>query len=279
MIGVSPAFYISKNTSHFTVQDQIDSMKWLSDNNFNSLQLEVFHYDQLDQWTFNNCVKLKDSLSDNGLQVSQFVAHFLMNCFDSVESIKSDSGLAELEFISVILNNFELTKTITVPVPAFAGATNNRDILDLFDKKLSLIEAIAVKHNLTLALEPQPGSLAADLTYLKRFENIGLNLDPGHISCSGIDPFTLGSDILSKVKATHLCENDGIKNLSLRPGSLEYNWAELINNLFAAGYKGSLDIEIICPVEQVEAEYRSGNFFLSTICIQNNIYSKGVIRV
>jgi len=272
LIGVSPAFYISKYGSRFTMDNLIDGMEWLSGNNYDALQLEIFHYEQFDQWTFSNCMRLKSSLVKYNLHVSQFVAHFLMNCFESIDSVKTDSGIDELEFISVILNHFSLSDTVTIPIPPFSDDISDRDALHFFDRKLALIEGIGKKYNLKIALEPQPGSLAADLSYLNRFETIGLNLDPGHLLCSGIDPFSLDLDVLSRVRATHLCENDGMENLSLRPGYFSNNWSSLIGNLNGAGYDNSLDLEIICQSEQVESEYNNGKFFLSNYCIQNNKY-------
>lgn len=272
MFGVSPAYYISRYGTRFTVSDLIEGMEWLSENRFETLQLEIFHYEQLDQWTFSNCMGLKESLERHGLKASQFVAHFLMNCFDTVETVKSEKGLDELEFISVILNRFSLTDTVTIPIPPFLNASCDRDTLHFFDSKLKKAEAILSDSGLAMALEPQPGSLAADLTYLERHEKIGLNLDPGHLLCSGIDPFTLGLEVLSRVKATHLCENDRVENLSLRPGTFDNNWSSLLGNLIGSGYSGSFDLEIICQSDQVESEYRNGKFFLENYCIQNNIY-------
>lgn len=272
LIGVSPAFYISRYGSDFSVENLIEGMQWLKENDFDSLQLEIFHYEQLEHWTFGNGRRIKSSIDAMGLSVSQFVAHFLMYCFDSADSLNSTSGLKELEFISVILNLFNICDTVTIPVPPFSDSVNDRDVLRLFDKKLDQILKIGKKYNLKMALEPQPGSLASDLSFLKRFKDMGLNLDPGHLLCSGIDPFSLGLDVLSRVSATHLCENDGFENLSLKPGTFSNNWASLIGNLYGSGYDGSLDLEIICRSERVEEEYKKGKFFLSDYCIQNNIY-------
>ncbi|MDA3810970.1 MAG: hypothetical protein PF518_11665 [Spirochaetaceae bacterium] len=263
MIGVSAAFFISRYGSHFTIDNILDGMNWLGKNNFGSLQLEIFHYEQLGEWTFPNCMRMKEAFKKENFRVSQFVAHFLMNSFESFESLINNSGIDELEFLSVILNHFSITDTITIPVPPFSGDVNDREILHFFDLKLKKIEQIGKKYNLKIALEPQPDSLAADLSYLNRFSFIHLNLDPGHLLCSGINPFNLDLEILSRVVATHLCENDGVENLSLKPGSFSYNWSSLIRNLIGAGYSNSLDLEIICPPDHVEREYTEGNIFLN----------------
>ncbi|MBB6479608.1 sugar phosphate isomerase/epimerase family protein [Spirochaeta isovalerica] len=273
MIGVSPAYYISRYGTAFTIDDVIEGMDWLRDHHFTALQLEVFHYNQIDQWTFSNGMRLKNALDDKGLKASQFVAHFLMNSFDSPESLRSDKGLYELEFISALVSRFSLTGIITVPIPPFeSDGPAGRDEFLYFDEKLNRIALFLEEKGLALALEPQPGSLAADLSFLERHGKIGLNLDPGHLLCSGIDPFSLDLEILSRVMATHLCENDGVENLSLRPGTFDNRWASLLGNLIGSGYRGTFDLEIICRSEQFEPEYEAGRFFLENYCIQNNIY-------
>jgi len=273
LIGVSPAYYISNNTSHFKLSDVIDSLSWMSENSFGAIQLEVFHYAQLNEWNYTNLSLLKEELIKNNIVVSQFVAHFLMNCFESLDSISSDNGLEELRFLSAILKHFSLTKTITIPIPPYKDERDGRE-LDLFYIKVSKAVKICGDYGFKVALEPQPKSLAADLDYLNKIDGIGLNLDPGHILCSGIDPFNLDKKILSKVYATHLCENDGVVNNSLVPGYeiTEERWENLISGLIDAGFENSFDVEIICEKNLVETEYKKGNFFLENICIQNNRY-------
>ena len=106
---------------------------------------------------------------------------------------------------------------MTIPLPAFKGDVSDADIQNRFDEKLNKFREILQIKNVSLALEPQPESLGADLAFLKKHPRVGLNLDPGHLLCSGIDPFTLDKSLLSRVVSTHLCENDRVENLSLAP--------------------------------------------------------------
>ena len=78
MIGVSPAFYLSKYGTHFTMADLLESMSTLSQWGFDSMELEVFHPEQLEEWSDENCRKLKDQSLKTGIHISQFVAHFLL---------------------------------------------------------------------------------------------------------------------------------------------------------------------------------------------------------
>jgi sugar phosphate isomerase/epimerase len=281
LIGVSPAYYISRYGTGFTIDDIVDGMGWLASHHFSSLQLEVFHRNrQLKQWNESAATKIKESLERYGLKASQFVAHFLLKGFDCRESLENFEDLNALENISVLLHQFSLTDRVTIPIPPFSSFKHaDRDILFLFDEKVRRAESILGEKGLMLSLEPMPGGLASDLSFLNRHTSVGLNLDPGHLLCSGIDPFSLDLSVLSRVRSTHLCENDGKENLSLRPGSLSRRWFGLLGNLRGAGYDGALDLEIISPSGDWETEYLAGRFFLENKCIQNNVYESGVVNI
>jgi sugar phosphate isomerase/epimerase len=238
-------------------------MSFLADWGFDTMQLEIFHPEQLSAWTDDACLKLKEQSLKTGITFSQFVAHFLMSSFDSPSSLYSDSGLSEAAEFSEKLRKHELTSVVTIPLPSFAGQAEDEVHQKQLDEKVLRFWEILSSHNLKLAFEPQPLSLGADLAFLKRIPQVGLNLDPGHLLCSGLDPFSLDQSILSRVMSTHLCENDGTENLSLSPGTYEKNrWGGLIGQLEEAGYRNSLDIEIICPPEDVEKTYKEGLLFL-----------------
>ena len=276
MIGISPAYYISNFGTNFTLENIIDSFEWLNKNNFTNTQLEIFHYEQIEQWHYNGCRQLLQKLKFYNIRVSQFVAHFLMFMFESKESLLDSNGLNELEFICNIINFFSFTNTVTIPLPPFKGDKSSNTIKSLYRNKLKQLENISLRYNINIALEPQPNSLAAELEFLNHFSHLGLNLDPGHLICSGINPFNLNKNILSRVMATHLCENNGKENLSEAPGTYSNDWYILINDLNESGYKNSFDIEIICDSTDVEKQYMNANIFLQQYCIQNNTYTKEI---
>lgn len=274
MTGVSPAFYLSRCSNKFSFSDLIDSLHWLSERNFQAMQVEVFHPEQLDEWDNSNCNKLRKAADETNMNLSQFVAHFLLNSFVSPESLSSEEGLNEISRIASFLSEFEITELVTVPLGSFQGIYND-EVYEDFLKKLSEMKSILNDKGIRMAVEPVPGSLGADLKVLDEVPGLGLNLDPGHLLCSGIDPFSLDESILKRVYATHLCDNDGVNNTSSLPGSFHSReqWAGLIQNLQKAGYQGSFDVEIICPEDELETMYMEGQFFLNSF-EYNIIHSK-----
>jgi sugar phosphate isomerase/epimerase len=238
------------------------------------MQIEIFHFDQLNEWTDENCGRMKEAVEKSGMKISQFVAHFLLDSFVSPERLSSDSGLAEIGKVSSFLSRFRLADLVTVPLGVFQG-TFSAPVYRNFIRKLNAMQRLLELEGLRMAVEPLPGSLGADLAFLDELPGIGLNLDPGHLLCSGIDPFDLSPAVLERVYATHLCDNDGSTNSSDAPGThrSREEWSALLKGLGAAGYGNSLDLEIICPAEGIESEYERGKFFLESF-EYNIIHSK-----
>ncbi len=274
MIGVSPAYHISRCSDRFSFQDQIDSLPLLKQIGFGAMQIEIFHRDRMEEWSGENGRLLKKASLFSGIELSQFVAHFLMEVFTTPEGLASEAGLSELEHLSGLLYENDLTDLITVPLGAFKAVPTPK-VKNDFIGKLSSMKMILEKKGQRLAIEPVPGSLGADLAVLDEIPGLGLNLDPGHLLCSGINPFELGSETLGRVFATHLCDNDGMTNSSCLPGTFHpaSDWRKLLENLAGAGYAGSLDLEIICPAEEVEELYLRGRNFIS-IFEYNIVHSK-----
>jgi sugar phosphate isomerase/epimerase len=97
--------------------------------------------------------------------------------------------------------------------------------------------------------------------------DLGLNFDSGHAwACRKLVP-ALPFELAGRVFGTHLGDNCSTENVKLPPGKGTIPWAPLLRNLRAAGYTGSLDIEIGCPAAEVEDQYRAGLEFLRSLPI------------
>lgn len=269
--GVSPAFYVSRWGDQFTIDNILESLDEVSGLGFDSVQLEIFHRARLDEWTVENCLRLKEKLDRLDLRVSLFVAHFLLDIFSDEESMAPGWGAGEFEKVAEIVSAHGFCSNVAVPMAPCRGEMTS-DVVELFDGKIKELVDIACRKGLSLSFEPMPGSAGEDLSFLNRIPEAGLLMDPGHMLCSGINPAELDSNILKRVAATHLCDNDGVNNLSLIPGSYFREWEKLLTSLLDAGYENSLDCEIICPRDEVKASYTGGRFFLSDKCIQNNTF-------
>ncbi|MGD9940280.1 MAG: sugar phosphate isomerase/epimerase family protein, partial [Clostridia bacterium] len=227
-------------------------------------------------WTKDATKAVAASAREKGLHCSTFVAHFLGSVFSSGSTLGKgfplDQAKAAVDIASLTMTNPDSSQSgmpvFVVPVPAFAqpktpGARKQLEakagsrFRDIIGTLLSLCD----KAGFRLALELLPGNvLGGSAAFMKLvaepgFSDLGLLLDTGHFWAMGERvqdlPRTLGSHIV----ATHLCDNDGVTNLSLCPGDGTIPFQATLRALREAGYPGSLDLEIVCPKDQVEVEY------------------------
>jgi len=86
--------------------------------------------------------------------------------------------------------------------------------------------------------------------------DLGLNLDTGHAwACRELVPL-LPFELQARIFGTHLGDNRSTENVKMPLGQGTVPWSPLLRNLRAAGYRGSLDIEVVCPADEVGTTVR-----------------------
>lgn len=260
--GVSPAFFISKFGENFTPKNVCDSLEVLRELGFTCFQGEIVFDGDIDMWLRTGAKQVRGAAEQQQLSMSQFVAHFMMEAFKDHESVLSPFGISEMEQVFEILDLLGANIPVTVPFGRFLGEISEQVFSDTVSK-MQKIAAAAERKGLHLSVEIQPGAVAQGAEGILRFINAigyqtGYNLDTGHAWASGhiVERFPelLGKAILG----SHLCDNDGKTNLSLRPGKGSINFPLLFKELFRSGYQGSFDLEISCRSDEVEIEYSKG---------------------
>lgn len=273
--GVSPAYHISRYSDNFSPEEVAASLKDLTAMGFSAFQLEVFHPETLTDWTQRGIYMVARAAEKANIYPSQFVGHFLLHGFGSIEAIKSDFGISEIKTCLELLKPFPDCKVITVAIPALTGSslsmkTNEYSALwDRFAEKLKTMLSIAEGGGKRMALEILPGSITGGIKGLLQLINetkgdLGYNFDTGHAWASreivDLIPAMLGN----KIFGTHLKDNAQTENLALSPGKGTIPWDSLVPNLLGNGYKGSWDLEIKCDSAKVQAEYENGLQFLQS---------------
>ena len=99
-------------------------------------------------------------------------------------------------------------------------------------------------------------------------DSLGLNFDTGHAWAAKENINMIPAKLNGQILGTHICDNFGHENLSLRPGAGSIDWSEIISGLRASGYNGSFDIEIICMPEAVRQEYSQSRAFIEALLSQ-----------
>ncbi len=260
MIGVSPAYVLSSYGPSFGPYDSLAGLPLLAELGFESFQAEVFKEELLEAWTPLSTQALKNKAESLGLCCGVFVAHFLGSDFATAEALNGKLDEEKVRKALQLGATLCANGIIAVPLPPLdaAHSTKPRDALL---KKLGRLSEMTSAAGLRLALELMPGNaLGGSRDFLRLceqpgFADLGIVFDTGHFWAMGEAPQGLPALLGRRIVATHLCDNDGIRNLSLCPGDGTIAFRETLSALKACGYNGSLDVEIVCPKEAVEREY------------------------
>jgi len=276
VIGVSPAYFISRFSNRFTPEQVAAGLKELSEIGFQGFQLEVFHRDTLENWDHSGAALVRRAAADLGLKATQFVAHFMMEAFSNREKLLSDAGIPEMHPVLEIVGRYEKCGIVTVPLGAFEAPriTRSEDYRDFFDRcvqKVGALLEMVEGSGRRMALEILPSAIIGGIDGFMRLcdrlhtATLGLNFDTGHAWASKENLYLIPAKLGQQIRGTHLCDNFGNENLSLRPGAGSIDWSRLIEALRLSGYEGAFDIEIICKPEEAREEYRRARAFISSL--------------
>jgi sugar phosphate isomerase/epimerase len=276
MIGVSPAFFISLFTNRFTADDMAAGLKTLAETGYEGFQLEVFHRETLPGWVQQGASLVRRESAERKLKATQFVAHFMIEAFASAETLYSDAGIEEMKSVLDIVDRFQECSIVTVPLGAFVAPRipTTEDYPRFFDRcaeKIGLLLELVERSSRRMALEILPSAIIGGMDGFMRLcerlgtVTLGFNFDTGHAWASKENLCLIPAKIGKQILGTHLCDNFGNENLSLRPGAGSIDWPRLIETLRASGYEGSFDIEIICRPEETRHEYSKARSYIETL--------------
>ena len=102
------------------------------------------------------------------------------------------------------------------------------------------------KPDLTLGHCSNPYEAVAEIDALNEKagkECFGICVDTGHLNLLGLDPMYYIPILGKRVKALHIHDNDGIKDLHKIPYSGSVNWINFYTALREIGYEGDLSFE------------------------------------
>jgi sugar phosphate isomerase/epimerase len=281
MIGVSPAFVFSLYGTGFSLQDYCAALPRIQRLGFSAYQPEIYHTAAIPEWA-RDARQVDATAAGLGLQATQFVAHFMLEWFARPERLGPTQGLDDLKRVAEIVRAFPGCRVLTLPAgpfqvewnsPAAGHAAAWRDVQERLTEKIRRYLEVVTDADLRLAFEIMPFSAIGgirrflDLCEAIGSPDLGLNLDSGHAwACRELVP-ALPFELAGRILGTHLGDNQSTENVKLPPGRGTIPWAPLLWNLRAAGYTGSLDIEIGCPAAEVEGQYRAGLEFLQSLPI------------
>jgi sugar phosphate isomerase/epimerase len=276
IIGVSPAYFISRFGNRFTPEEVAEGLRELAGIGFQGFQLEVYHRETLENWARSGALLVRKASRDLGLKAGHFVAHFMLEAFADPDSLLSSSGIDEMKGVLEIVHPFEECRVVTVPLggfeaPSLPTSEHYRRFFDRCVEKVGAILAVVEGAGRRMALEILPSAIIGGIDGFMRLcerlgaASLGLNFDTGHAWASKENLYLVPAKLGPHIAGTHLCDNFGNENLSLRPGAGSIDWPRLVSALQASGYNGPFDIEIICAPEKACEEYSKARAFIESI--------------
>lgn len=259
MIGVSPAYFISSYGKAFGPAQIASGLPFLADAGYGAFQAEVFMESTLPDWTPKATAVIVTTANTLGLRCAAFVAHFLGGAFTSDTALTAGPAESSVRRAISIAASFPGNRIFVLPLPAFSGNAEAAHET-LISRLESLVHAVEAA-GLELALELMPGNALggsqdfSGLSGQPGFSRLRLLFDTGHFWAMGEPVATLPEALAGRIVATHLCDNDGVENLSLCPGDGTIPFAATIAALRKTSYAGSYDVEIVCPKDTVQNEY------------------------
>jgi sugar phosphate isomerase/epimerase len=268
MFGVSPAYFLSRFGDRFTCRQVADSLRDVRAGGFDATQTEVFHPEALDDWRHGGAASIRDAARAAGLQVSQFVGHFLLYGFATPDALVSKSSADEIAAALDGVALFPECRVFTIPLPPFrptraadltadAVAGFRGRLIDKLGRMLDRVEQAGRR----LALELIPGNLIGGVQGFLRLHaelgraSLGCNFDTGHAWSAREWPPLVAAELGDRIFGTHLKDNLQ-DDAAVAPGEGSLPWEATFGALRSAGYAGSLDIEFRCRPETADREYR-----------------------
>lgn len=276
--GVSPAFISSLWSTRFSVANVHESLPLIRELGFNSFQPEIYYPETLDDWCNGGAKQIAQRAADLGLGANVFVAHFLMERFESEERMAAEDDLEQLERAVEVARTFKDCRVLCVPLPRFQVGARARQTLDShrefelrLAQKLHGYLSLVAPAGLALAIEILPFSAIGHYDHFLRLaesvgsSRFGLLVDTGHAWAMREVMEVLPFKLAGRLFGLHLKDNNSDVNQPLAPGKGTIPWTAFLRNLREAGYSGSLDIEIGCAPDRVRTEYSEGLSFLKSL--------------
>lgn len=268
--GVSPAYFVSRYGARFTYREVAQETGTLKKLGFGHVQLEIADPSVEENWDRKLFSWMLRALTEDGLQPTVFIAHFLGEHSRSAVAMEKGRNDRSVERVLELIAPLDRSVPFAVPLLPLEAAEEGAvpaalELIDRWQRK-------AAGAGRELILEVLPGSAAGSYSavlnnplWKEAAGKAGFLLDTGHAFNAG-DPIPeLIGAMGGRLKALHLSDADGGAGSSLVPGRGGVSWGAVLESLGESGYRGSLDLEIVSPAGDLEEDYLQGARFIAEL--------------
>ncbi|HUB26482.1 MAG TPA: sugar phosphate isomerase/epimerase [Tepidisphaeraceae bacterium] len=227
-------------------------------------------------------LRLRDRLDELDLMVSNINAFTLFAQGDTYHPtwIEDDAALrqARIEHTIAAIElaaEFEAGTVSLQPGGPLIGTTLTRAAAsERFAEGLNQVLPSARKHQIVLAIEPEPGLLIQTSEEYLAFKNqffakedaIRMNCDLGHLFCVGEDPAGVMVRMPEQIAHIHLEDIDSNRvHQHLAPGSGAMDFRSIFRSLNDVGYKGWVTVELYPYETTAAAVTKTAHAFLKRL--------------
>jgi len=262
-IGLSPAFGFAHYGENICLEKILNLVSMGKRMGFCGFQLETYSKEQVDIYTDENIIIIRDHYRKLQMESSQFIGHSLKSDISSLEKKRIRAGIEELKKLVEICNKLEIINVFSIPASpptelitdyyeTYPGAiqpvidfSKGIDWNRVWDTYINTIEQcleIVQDAGMKMAIEAVPyGVICTTDSFLRLVlcldnnPNIGFILDTGHIFVQKelihAAIYKLGKLILG----THICDNNGCVDDHWIPPKGKIEWKKVIRAFMEVG--------------------------------------------
>lgn len=205
-------------------------------------------------YSINKIFALKAELSQSGVEAVTAMPAFFRYPFSlssPVETVRQDS----IAYMKDCIDNaaaIGAKNVLIVPGNKVYGQTC-RDAWTLFEKSTAEVLEYAQRQSVRLAVEILYEKLSCYMCSCEQAmglirdmgsNNLGVVLDTGHLTLSGMDAKRTIETLGDRLFEVHINDNDGISQQNAIPGSGTIDFSSVASILKDTGYNGYLTLEI-----------------------------------
>ena len=245
-----------------------DEVRRIARLGFKAVELIVWNEEFLEYYTPQKIRDLRDIVSSEGLEISQFVHNpkgvssddaaekkQSIELFKRCVDVAAKVGAKLVDSVSAYPFNIEAPRITDRPhmqvfqVPYPAGLDWKRNWETYVDSVRQCAEIVQAA-GLRYSMEPHPFRYMANTaSMLRLIEHVkspvlGINVDPSHLFPVGEIPHAVVYQLRDRVFHCHFSDNDGTTNVHWRPGKGKIDWTALLCALRDVGFDGVISIEL-----------------------------------
>lgn len=290
-VGLNPGFYFALYADKVFFKEILEGADLAASIGFDSLRLEVYCDEEYDAYTPENVKQMRRHFKNLGMASDYFVACAPRNKLASMNKEKREEGLRDFDRIAEITYDFGIADSVSLVCGApdeavvsfldtYPGAPPHMlippekmrwdDVWNTYVETVDKCLAMCLKRGLKLSIEPLPMTIVNNTDAYLRLaaeigsKDLGICIDSSHLHYQRESLPVSIEKVRDQLMCFCVCDNNGMEDFHLAPGSGTIDWPQTIAALKKIGYRGTLDLELNVVGDPLK-EYAEAKAYLDKI--------------